>query len=193
MSRSSCTERVSLSAGYKMWSGGQRPAELPSVNGRSGLAGYRHHLRQPGHSPRNDGLLARTRAKGLNLGILAWSPLASGVLTGKYQGEGKADGAWMTNEGMKDFLPKEQRAARIISAVKSVSAQVGRSMAQVALAWFELSACSGLTGKPEVIDVSPLFCLPSIRQNPISSSAGGRLHLLGVAFIQSRVQSRYKR
>jgi aryl-alcohol dehydrogenase-like predicted oxidoreductase len=33
------------------------------------------------------------------------------------------------------FLPEEQRAARIISAVKSVSEQVGRSMAQVALAW----------------------------------------------------------
>jgi aryl-alcohol dehydrogenase-like predicted oxidoreductase len=41
----------------------------------------------------------------------------------------------MTNEGMKAFLPEEQRAAPIISAVKSVSAQVGRSMAQVALAW----------------------------------------------------------
>src|SRR6267154_2226067 len=74
-------------------------------------------------------------AKALNLGVLAWSPLAGGVLTGKYHGEGKADGARMSNEGMKEFLPEEQRAARIISVVKSVSEQVGRSMAQVALAW----------------------------------------------------------
>jgi len=74
-------------------------------------------------------------AQALNLGILAWSPLAGGVLTGKYHGEGKAEGARMTNEGMKDFLPEEQRAAPIISAVKSVSEQTGRSMAQVALAW----------------------------------------------------------
>ncbi|HYT24018.1 MAG TPA: aldo/keto reductase, partial [Candidatus Polarisedimenticolia bacterium] len=74
-------------------------------------------------------------AKALNLGVLAWSPLARGVLTGKYHGEGKADGARMTNEGMKEFLPEEQRAAPIISAVKSVSEQTGRSMAQVALAW----------------------------------------------------------
>src|ERR1700728_1155083 len=74
-------------------------------------------------------------AKALNLGILAWSPLASGVLTGKYHGEGNADGARMSNEAMKEFLPEEQRAARIISAVRSVSAQVGRSMAQIALAW----------------------------------------------------------
>jgi len=41
----------------------------------------------------------------------------------------------MSNEGMKEFLPEEQHAMRIISAVKTVSEQVGRSMAQVALAW----------------------------------------------------------
>ena len=41
----------------------------------------------------------------------------------------------MTSEGMKEFLPEDQRAAPIISAVKSVSEQTGRSMAQVALAW----------------------------------------------------------
>jgi aryl-alcohol dehydrogenase-like predicted oxidoreductase len=61
--------------------------------------------------------------------------VANGVLTGKYHGEGNANGARMTNEGMKEFLPEEQRAARIILAAKAVSAQVGRSMAQVALAW----------------------------------------------------------
>src|ERR1700693_5049667 len=74
-------------------------------------------------------------AQALNLGILAWSPLARGVLTGKYHGEGKADGGRMTNEAMKEFLPGEQGAAPIISAVKLVSEQTGRGMAQVALAW----------------------------------------------------------
>jgi aryl-alcohol dehydrogenase-like predicted oxidoreductase len=74
-------------------------------------------------------------AKALNLGLLAWSPLAKGVLTGKYLGEGKADGGRLSIEGMKEFLPEEQRAAPIMSAVKSVSEQTGRSMAQVALSW----------------------------------------------------------
>src|SRR6266481_4375303 len=74
-------------------------------------------------------------AKALNIGVLAWSPLARGVLSGKYHGEGKADGGRMSNEGMKEFLPEEQRTTRIISAVKAVSKQTGRSMAQVALAW----------------------------------------------------------
>src|ERR1700737_1769917 len=73
-------------------------------------------------------------AKALNLGVLAWSPLAKGVLSGKYHGEGKADGARMSNVGMKEFLPEEQHATRIISAVKGVSEQVGHSMAEVALA-----------------------------------------------------------
>src|SRR5258707_15517613 len=41
-------------------------------------------------------------AKALNLGVLAWSPLASGVLSGKYHGEGKPDGGRMTNEGMQE-------------------------------------------------------------------------------------------
>jgi len=71
----------------------------------------------------------------LNLGVVAWGPLARGVLTGKYHGQGKADGGRMSREEMKEFLPEEQRAEPIISAVKAVSEQVGCSMAQVALAW----------------------------------------------------------
>jgi aryl-alcohol dehydrogenase-like predicted oxidoreductase len=65
-------------------------------------------------------------AKALNLGVLAWSPLSNGVLTGKYHREGKSGGGRMSNEGMKEYLPEEKRAGRIISAVKSVSEQVGR-------------------------------------------------------------------
>jgi aryl-alcohol dehydrogenase-like predicted oxidoreductase len=36
---------------------------------------------------------------------------------------------------LKDFMPEPQRTQRIVSAVSAVSDQVGRSMAQVALAW----------------------------------------------------------
>ena len=74
-------------------------------------------------------------AKALSLGLTAWSPLASGLLTGKYHGEGKAENGRLSDGRMKEFLPEEDRAARIVSAVRSVSRQVDRSMAQVALAW----------------------------------------------------------
>jgi aryl-alcohol dehydrogenase-like predicted oxidoreductase len=74
-------------------------------------------------------------AKALDLGVTAWSPLASGVLTGKYHAPASTEAGRMASAGMKQFLPEEQRATRIVSAVKTVSEQVGRSMAQVALAW----------------------------------------------------------
>jgi aryl-alcohol dehydrogenase-like predicted oxidoreductase len=79
-------------------------------------------------------------AKALNLGVTAWSPLAGGVLSGKYHGhatEAGGQGAQgrMTTEMMKPFVPEQQRTERIVAAVKQVSDQVGRSMAQVALAW----------------------------------------------------------
>ena len=41
----------------------------------------------------------------------------------------------MSSDMLKDFMPEQQRADRIVAAVKSVSDETGRSMAQVALAW----------------------------------------------------------
>jgi aryl-alcohol dehydrogenase-like predicted oxidoreductase len=78
-------------------------------------------------------------AKALNIGLTAWSPLSSGVLTGKYHGHGASEQSGgpgrMGNDMMKAFLPEQQRTDRIVAAVKTVSDEVGRSMAQVALAW----------------------------------------------------------
>jgi aryl-alcohol dehydrogenase-like predicted oxidoreductase len=76
-------------------------------------------------------------SKALNLGVTAWSPLASGVLTGKYHGHGSSEKGRMSSDMMKDFLPEKQRADHVVAAVKTVSDQVGRSMAQVALAWLQ--------------------------------------------------------
>src|SRR6266516_2712597 len=74
-------------------------------------------------------------AKALNLGVTAWSPLSSGVLTGKYHGHGSSEGGRMSSDMVKEFMPEEQRARRIVAAVKAVADEVGRSLAQVALAW----------------------------------------------------------
>jgi aryl-alcohol dehydrogenase-like predicted oxidoreductase len=75
-------------------------------------------------------------AKALDIGVTAWSPLASGVLTGKYSGGESEAGARLTTDMMKSqFMPDPERTARIVGTLKTVSQQVGRSMAQVALAW----------------------------------------------------------
>ena len=74
-------------------------------------------------------------AKALNLGLTAWSPLARGMLTGKYHGHGSSEQGRLNGDTMKDFMPEQRRTDRVVTAVKAVSDQTGRSMAQVALAW----------------------------------------------------------
>ena len=74
-------------------------------------------------------------AKALDIGVTAWSPLSNGVLTGKYHGHGGSELGRMNSETMKTFMPEQQRATRIVAAVKIVSEQTGCSIAQVALAW----------------------------------------------------------
>ncbi|MDB5331586.1 MAG: putative oxidoreductase, aryl-alcohol dehydrogenase like protein, partial [Phycisphaerales bacterium] len=76
-------------------------------------------------------------ARALNIGVTAWSPLSSGILTGKYHGHGSSEGGRMSSDMMKGFLPEQERAERIVAAVKTVADQVGRSMAQVSLAWLQ--------------------------------------------------------
>jgi aryl-alcohol dehydrogenase-like predicted oxidoreductase len=74
-------------------------------------------------------------AKALNLGLTAWSPLARGILTGKYHGYGSSEQGRLNSDTMKDLMPEQQRTDRVVIAVKAVSDQTGRSMAQVALGW----------------------------------------------------------
>ena len=79
-------------------------------------------------------------AKALNVGVTAWSPLASGVLTGKYHGHGSSEPGRMSSDMMKEFMPEQQRTGGIVAAVKTVSDETGRGMAQVALAWLRYRA-----------------------------------------------------
>ena len=74
-------------------------------------------------------------ANALGLGVLAWSPLKNGVLTGKYHGHSANASGRMGSDLFKEFVPEQARTERIVSAVKSIADRIGRSLAQVALAW----------------------------------------------------------
>jgi aryl-alcohol dehydrogenase-like predicted oxidoreductase len=75
------------------------------------------------------------------LGILPWSPLAGGWLTGKYRPDERPTGASRLGEnpdrGLEayDRRSAEQRTWDVIDAVRTVAEGRGVSMAQVALAW----------------------------------------------------------
>jgi aryl-alcohol dehydrogenase-like predicted oxidoreductase len=72
------------------------------------------------------------------IGQIVWSPLAQGVLTGKYQpGEAPPADSRASNDKMNGFM-HELRSDRILSAVqdlKPIAQQLDLSMAQLALAW----------------------------------------------------------
>ena len=78
-------------------------------------------------------------ATALNIGVTAWAPLSNGILTGKYHGHGTSGAGAatgrMNSPMLQEFVPDQERTERIVRSVKQVAEQVGRSMAQVALAW----------------------------------------------------------
>jgi aryl-alcohol dehydrogenase-like predicted oxidoreductase len=73
------------------------------------------------------------RAKGL--GILPWSPLAGGFLTGKYQKDHEAPQG--TRLAKQDRFARfdSERNWRILSTVQEIAAEHSATAAQVALAW----------------------------------------------------------
>src|SRR4029453_10066176 len=75
------------------------------------------------------------------IGILPWSPLGGGWLTGKYQRDRAPTGRTRLGEdperGMEAYTRRnpEERTWRVIDAVRSVAEARRGSMAQVGLAW----------------------------------------------------------
>ena len=78
-------------------------------------------------------------AQAMGLGVTAWSPLGGGVLTGKYlkeNGKGGSSGEnRLDSEMMKNFAPDYGQTEGVVREVVKVAEEVGRSPAQVALAW----------------------------------------------------------
>jgi voltage-dependent potassium channel beta subunit len=71
------------------------------------------------------------------VGQIVWSPLAQGVLTGKYGGGRRPEGSRAAdrqrNRFMSDFLAPE--VLERVEALRPVAGELGLSLAQLALAW----------------------------------------------------------
>ena len=76
-------------------------------------------------------------ASGMGLTVTAWSPLAGGVLTGKYADPkpGEAGKKRFDTPEMAEFQASGGVATTIAREVQAVARECGRSAAQVALAW----------------------------------------------------------
>jgi voltage-dependent potassium channel beta subunit len=103
----------------------------------------RHHLHKPQMEQPQYSLFTRRRVEqelsrlyaGIGLGLTTWSPLASGVLTGKYN-TGIPAGSRLSMPGMewlRDVVtPPRVEAVKRLSAV---ARDLGSTTAQLALAW----------------------------------------------------------
>jgi aryl-alcohol dehydrogenase-like predicted oxidoreductase len=84
-------------------------------------------------------------AREMGLGVIPWSPLASGVLTGKYSradldvGGGSASAVGTRKNIAAGNGALSERGLEIAEMVKQVATEVGKTPAQVALAWTLLS------------------------------------------------------
>jgi aryl-alcohol dehydrogenase-like predicted oxidoreductase len=95
----------------------------------------------------------------LGISQIVWSPLAQGVLTGKYKpGEPLPEGTRATSESMGIFMQRarDQQLLERIDQLRPVADELGLSMAQLALAWVlrDDNVASAIIGasRPEQIE-----------------------------------------
>lgn len=99
-------------------------------------------------------------ATDLGMGITVWSPLASGLLSGRYRRDTAPDGrlAAMKHNGNPAFQHLNERNWGILDALNQAAQDVGRPAAQVALNWVanRPGVASVIVGasKPEQLDVN---------------------------------------
>jgi voltage-dependent potassium channel beta subunit len=107
-------------------------------------AAERHHLRAPVVEQPQYNMLERKKVEheyarlydDVGLGLTTWSPLASGLLTGKYS-EGIPEGSRATLEGygwMRKRLTDADRNAKV-QRLAEVAEDLDCSLAQLAIAW----------------------------------------------------------
>lgn len=104
----------------------------------------RHHLHKPVMEQPQYNLLWRDRVEkeyrrlyeDIGLGLTIWSPLASGLLTGKYI-DGVPEGSRASLQGyewLKRTLTDDARNARV-KALKAIADDLGVSLAELAIGW----------------------------------------------------------
>jgi voltage-dependent potassium channel beta subunit len=151
----------------------------------------RHHLHKPVVEQPQYNLFSRTRVEleyarlydDIGLGLTTWSPLASGVLTGKYL-DGVPDGSRATLPGY-EWLRKRLVSGdhdTEVRALATLASELGCSLTQLAIAWCAAnphvsSVITGASRAEQVqenmgaIDVLPLLT-PDIRARVDHLTAG---------------------
>jgi aryl-alcohol dehydrogenase-like predicted oxidoreductase len=116
-------------------------------------------------------------AREVGMAITPWSPLASGFLTGKYRREGGevvGPGRLQVVKGSGNpvFEKFTERNWAILDALRAVAAEVGRSPAEVALAWVvrQPGVTSTLVGATRLEQLDTNLAALSVELSPAQSA-----------------------
>jgi voltage-dependent potassium channel beta subunit len=147
----------------------------------------RHHLHKPVTEQPQYNLFCRRRVeqeyarlyRQIGLGLVTWSPLASGLLTGKYR-DGVASGTRGALEGyafLKERLVDPKRNAKV-TELAEVALELGCTAGQLAIAW--------CLKNPNVSTVITGARTPAqVRENMLAAEVAPRID----AAIMSRIAS----
>jgi voltage-dependent potassium channel beta subunit len=103
----------------------------------------RLHLIRPIVEQPQYNLLTRTKVeyefadlfKRRKLGLTVWSPLAMGILTGKYSGGDIPEGARLANPGYRSAVSSFDDSVAIARQLEPIAKRLDCSLAQLAIAW----------------------------------------------------------
>ena len=94
------------------------------------------------------------------VGLITWSPLAAGMLTGKYQRDGQPKGARLAEHRIDQFHAAyfSDTSFDVVDVVKRTARELGCTPAQLALAWqlhkpAITSVCVGVRNTEQLADV----------------------------------------
>jgi len=158
------------------------------------LIAERHHLHKPVMEQPQYNLLHRKRVEqeyarlyeDIGLGLTTWSPLASGLLTGKYRG-GIPAGSRGAVESYAFLRPRltDEKGNEIVGRLEPLAHELGCTLAQLALAWCLKNprVSTVITGATRVAQV---------QENMKALDVAGRLTPEVLARIDSIVGSHYE-
>jgi len=128
-------------------------------------------------------------ADALGLGVLAWSPLGRGVLTGKYLDAIPADSR-AASDHLSGFVEPylTDRATIIVDAVATAAEGLGHSPGEVALAWVlaQPHVSSALVGARNAIQLSQMLTAADVDLPPAIADALGEVTAPHVGYPERR-------
>lgn len=103
----------------------------------------------------------------MDIGVTAWSPLASGWLTGKYSKDSQSgEERRLDSEMMEGFVNKSDRNLSIAKEVDQIAEQMGNSSSQVALSWLLSKGVIPIVGARRVSHVEDNLKCIEVKLSP---------------------------